>query len=131
MLQQIQALTKTAGAEAFSTDANYLFFIKNHADSTQEEIVYTVDCGQVRNITGFYFRYYYYWYTIADLKIEASTDGENYTTLGTLSWSDNGFNRYVNFYAPLAMRYARFTAHSYYGGTGEGQALKYIQAWAK
>jgi hypothetical protein len=124
-------IDKTAGAQAFDTGANYLFFIPNHADGVNEEMVYTIDCGAVRNVTGFLVRYYYYWYTIGDATIETSTDGKNYTEQGSLSWNNNSFMRYINFYAPLSLRYVRITAHSYYSGTGEGQALKYIQAWVK
>lgn len=102
---------------------SYTYFVANHADKVNEEVINTFDLGKSYDIKGFQLRYYYNWYTIKDATLETSIDGVDYTVQGTLSWSDNGINRTFAFWAPTKVRYIRVTSHSYYGGTGEGTAL--------
>ena len=108
------------------TDNNqwtYAFFIANHADGVNEEVVLDFDLGSVQKIRGCMFRYYFAWYTIKDGTLYTSTDGVDYTEQGTLSWSDNGIERTFMFWAPTEVRYVRLISHSFYGGTGEGTAF--------
>lgn len=114
------------------TDNNrnsYAFFVKNHADKVNEEVIVNLDLGSVKKITGCMFRYYYAWYTIKDGTLYTSTDGVDYTEQGTITWEDNGTERYFMFWAPMETRYIRLVAHSYYGGTGEGQVLSDINVY--
>lgn len=108
------------------TDDNqwsYAFFFANHADGVNEEVILDFDLGSVKTITGCMFRYYYAWYTIKDGTLYTSTDGVDYTDQGTLTWDDNGIDRYFMFWAPTEVRYVRLVSHSFYGGTGEGTAF--------
>lgn len=102
---------------------SYAFFIANHADGVNEEVVLDFDLGSVKTITGCMFRYYFAWYTIKDGTLYTSTDGVDYTDQGTLSWGNNGVERYFMFWAPTEVRYIRLVSHSFYGGTGEGTAF--------
>lgn len=102
---------------------SYAFFVANHADKVNEEVIVTVDMGKEHNINSCLFRYYYNWYTIKDGTIYTSLDGVEYTEQGTLNFSSNGINRYFVFWAPMKTRYIRLVSHSFYGGTGEGTAF--------
>lgn len=104
---------------------SYAFFIANHADGVNEELVMDIDMGAPYKVKGLKLQYYYYWYTIKDAKIETSMDGENYTDQGTIDYSNDGnsYTRYLSFWAPVEYQYVRITTHSFYGGTGEGTAF--------
>ncbi|WP_295730250.1 DUF1735 domain-containing protein [uncultured Muribaculum sp.] len=99
------------------------YFVANHADKVNEEVINTFDLGKEYDIKGLQLRYYYIYYTIKDATLETSLDGIEYTDQGTLSWSENGIDRYFAFWASTKVRYIRVTTHSFYGGTGEGTAL--------
>ena len=102
---------------------SYPFFVSNHADGVNEEVVMNFDLGQVYKLSGFRLTYYYNWYTIKDCTLETSVDGSEYINQGTATWDDNGINRNIAFWAPFDVRYIRVTTHSCYGGTGEGTAF--------
>ncbi len=108
------------------TDNNrntYPILVFNHADKVNEEVIIDIDMASEKTITGFMFRYYGIYYTIKDGTVYTSTDGVDYTEQGTLSWEDNGYERYFMFWEPTKTRYIRLVAHSFYGGTGEGQVV--------
>ena len=99
------------------------YFVRNHADKVNEEVINTFDLGKTYDIKGFQLRYYYIYYTVKDATVETSVNGVDYEDQGTLSWSDNDITRTFAFWAPTEVRYIRVTTHSFYGGTGEGTAL--------
>lgn len=108
------------------TSNNYVFYVPNHADKVNEEVIINIDLGKTRKISGLNLRYFYAWYTVQDCQILTSIDGVDYIDQGSVSWSNNGVNRNVAFWAAYEMRYIQIVTHSFYGGTGEGTALNYI-----
>ena len=108
---------------------SYPVMVFNHADKVSEEVIMDIDMASVKKITGFMIRYYFSYYTVKDATVYTSTDGSVYTDQGTLSWSDNGYERYFMFWAPMDVRYIRVVAHSYYDGTGEGQVISDLNVY--
>ncbi|MDE7443457.1 MAG: DUF1735 domain-containing protein [Muribaculaceae bacterium] len=107
----------------------YDYIVWNHADKVNEEVITTIDMGSVKAITSCMYRYLGVYYTIKDGTLYTSTDGVNYTEQGTMTWESAGTTRYFAFWAPIEARYIRLVAHSFYGGTGEGQVLSDINVY--
>ncbi|WP_289755297.1 BT_3987 domain-containing protein [Muribaculum intestinale] len=107
---------------------NYAYFVPNHADATNEEVITTFDLGKVYTLSSVQINYFGNYYAIKDGTIETSVDGEEWTVQGTRTWSRLSRNCAFAFWAPFQMRYVRLTSHSFYGGTGEGQAM--AEFWA-
>lgn len=110
---------------------NYAYLIFNHADKTNEEVITTIDMGQVNTITGVQFYYFGWYYAIKDGTIETSLDGTEWTSQGTRTWDSLDPACNFAFWAPMQVRYIRLTSHSFYGGTGEGQVLAEFNAYAQ
>lgn len=108
---------------------NYCYVIYNHADKVQEEVITTIDLGQVYSVKGVNYRYYGNYYSISKGKIETSTDGSTWVDQGTMDFPSNSNSRNFVFWAPFEFRYIRLTSNSFYGGTGEGQVLAEFTAY--
>lgn len=108
------------------TSNSYVFYVPNHADKVNEEVIVNIDLGKIRKLSGLFLRYFGWYYSVKDCNILTSNDGVDFIDQGTINWGSFSPYRYVAFWAPYEMRYIRITTHSYYGGTGEGTALQRI-----
>lgn len=90
------------------------------------EIINNIDLGKTYNLRSLLFRYYWSYYTVGTGLLETSVDGVNWTSYDTISWSDTSYERIFVFYAPMAMRYIRFTTTN---ATSNGTALSDFVAY--
>ena len=111
------------------TSGSYVFYVRNHADKVNEEVIVNIDLGKTRKLSGLRMNYFGWYYSVKDCNILTSIDGVDFTDQGTINWSNFSRNRNIAFWAAYDMRYIRITTHSYYGGTGEGTALQSINLY--